>query len=91
MTMIIKDIDLNLWSTQKYEGTTKQGKPYLFYKGKFIDSEGDNFDLKIGNNIVSDTVQIQKIMLLKNKPVTVDISLFPSGFALKATVVKIDI
>jgi hypothetical protein len=89
--MVLKDIDVQLIVAQKYEGISKQGKPYLFYTGRFLDSEGDVMQLKIGNNLVADTALITKIMATKNKPVTISLSLFPSGFSLKGTVVQLEL
>jgi len=88
--MLLKDNDLNLLSASKREGITKTGKPYLFYVGRFLDADGDVLNLKFGKVVINDETIALKLLSVKNVPVTVDVALYPVGFNLTGTVVKID-
>ncbi len=86
--MILKNAKLTLIKISKREGQTKvSGKPYLFYVGNFIDEEANICNLKIGNSLES---QMESLLKMQNVPVTADIALYPSGFKLNGTVVKIE-
>jgi hypothetical protein len=89
--MLVKNVELQMLNVTKREGVSKLGKDYLFYVGKFVDTEGDVLDLKIGKTITDDEKKTIELMKLKNKEVIVDIALYPSGFVLKGTIVRIDI
>jgi len=88
--MIFKDVDVQLLGATKREGVSKQGKPYLFYIGKFLDQNGDVLDLKIGNKLVENEELVKKILVTKNKEVTITLGLYPSGFSFKGTVLALD-
>lgn len=88
--MLIKKCDLQMIKIDKIEGISKQGKPYLFYTGKFMDSDGEQVSMKLGNNIANDAKVIKDLMAVKNIPVTVDVNIYSSGFVLKGSVSAID-
>ncbi len=86
--MLLKNTKLTLIKIAKREGVKKDNQqPYLFYVGNFIDEEANICNLKIG---VSLEPQIEKLLKLQNVPVTADIALYPSGFKLNGTVVRIE-
>jgi len=89
--MLLKKQDLQLIKVEKREGISKQGKPYLFYVGKFIDGDGDTAQLKFVNEVVADSKLVAKLMTAHNVPVSVDISIYSSGFNLKGSIVSIDL
>jgi len=89
--MTLKNSDLTLLTVIKREGISKQGLPYLFYQGRFLDDEGNVCELKFAKSVVDDSPLISKLMTVKNKPVTIDVSIYKSGFNLKGTVSKIEI
>ena len=89
--MILKSAELNLLKVEKREGISKLGKNYLFYEGKFLDDEGDVLSLKIGKQVTDVPALITKLLAVKNVEVVVDVALYPTGFNLKGTIVKIDL
>lgn len=89
--MLLKNIDLNLLKVEKREGVSKQNKPYMFYVGKFIDADGDVCLLNFQNHIAGDSKIVEKLLKAKNLPVTLDISLYSSGFNLKGSVAHIEL
>jgi hypothetical protein len=89
--VLIKNIDLQLLKVVKREGISKKGNAYLFFDGRFLDQEGDVINLKINNKIAENTTQVAKLLSVKNVECNVDLALYPSGFNLKGTVVKIDL
>jgi hypothetical protein len=89
--MIIKNIDLQLIKTEKREGTSKQGTPYLFYTCKFLDNEGDMILLKLSKPLLEDKKLIENLMSSINVPATIDLGLYPSAFTFKGIVLKIDL
>ena len=90
--MIIKNLEFQLTGIKKFEGTSKTGKPYLFYKVKLLDlDEGNIFDFPLSNALNTDKAFTTKLLQAKGKPLSADISLFPSGFSLKGTIVKLEL
>jgi hypothetical protein len=89
--MILKNQDLTLLNMSKKEGVSRQGAPYLFYEGKFMDDEGNISSLKLGKDILGNAKLLAQLMTLKNTPVTLDLALYPTGFNLKGTIVKIEV
>jgi len=75
----------------KKEGVSRQGSPYLFYEGKFIDDEGNICSLKLGKEVLEDAELLQRLMSAKNVQVTLDLALYPTGFNLKGTIAKIEL
>ncbi len=75
----------------KREGISRQGKPYLFYEGKFIDDEGNICSLKLGKKVTDNEQQVLQLLSAKNVEVTLDLALYPTGFNLKGTIDKIEI
>jgi hypothetical protein len=89
--MILKKQDLTMLNMSKKEGVSRQGSPYLFYEGKFIDDEGNICSLKLGKNVLEDEQLLLQLLTAKNKEVTLDLALYPTGFNLKGTIVKIEL
>jgi hypothetical protein len=74
----------------KREGKKANGEPYLFYVGNFLDDESNVCNLKIGKIIQDNEKELSNLLKLNNQPVYVDVALYPSGFKLNGTIVKID-
>jgi hypothetical protein len=90
--MLFKGVDLQLMKVEKREGIAKTTqKGYLFYVGTFIDSEGDKCNLKFGKQVENNVALVQKLLAVKNVPVTVELSVHPSGFDLKGIVQNIEL
>jgi len=87
--MQLKNIKLTLLKANKREGVSSNKKPYLFYTGTFIDENAKVCALKFGTEL-EQKGSIPEILELQNAPVTVDISLYPSGFKFTGVITHID-
>ena len=90
--MIVKNLEFQLTGIRKFEGTSKAGKPYLFYKVRLLDlDEGNIFDFPLSNALNTDKALMTKLLQAKGKPLSADISFFPSGFSFKGSIVKLEL
>ena len=90
--MIIKNLEFQLVGVRKFEGTSKAGKPYLFYRIKLLDLDGGFvFDFALSNTLATDKILTAKLITAKGKSLNADISLYPADFSLKGTIVKFEL
>jgi len=88
--MVIKNIKVVLLNAKRQEGTKKDGKPFLFYAGTFLDEESNVLKVNFSNAISADT-KITKILdEVQQTPVSIDLSVYQSGFNLRGTITAID-
>jgi len=88
--MIIKDIKVKLLRADKLQGMSKEGKPFMFYVAHLLDEDANVLRLNLSNDLSNDSGLTSKLEDLREKIVTVSISLRQSGFGFKANVVKLD-
>jgi len=88
--MIIKNLQIVLLNAKRQEGTKKDGKPFLFYAGTFLDEESNVLKVNFSNAISADT-KITKILDdIQQTPVSITLSIYQSGFNLRGTITGID-
>jgi len=88
--MVIKNQKVVLLNAKRFEGIKKDGKPFLFYTGTFLDEESNVLKVNFSNAISADA-KIQKVLNEAQQiPVSIDLSVYQSGFNLRGTIVAID-
>ena len=88
--MIIKNQKVVLLNARKHEGVKKDGKPFLFYAGTFLDDESNVLKVNFSNALSADS-KIQKALIEAQQiPVSIDLSVYQSGFNLRGTITGID-
>lgn len=88
--MVIKNIKVVLLNAKRHEGKKKDNSPFLFYAGTLLDDESNVIKVNFSNALSADT-KIQKYLdEAQQVPVSIDLSVYQSGFNLRGTIVGID-
>jgi len=88
--MRVTDLKLVLLKADKRQGTSKDGKEYLFYVATFLDENAKVITLKLGTDIVNNSTDLNAVLSRKTGPVTIDMNLYPSGFKLAGVVTRLE-